>query len=84
MSSRTQFRVTNVSPVSAEVGLFIEDDDNYHYDDDDDQFHYDDDDDSYQYDYYDDDDYDDDKLTICADQFNAEVCRELSHVAFLS
>ena len=65
--------------MSAEVGLFIQDDDNYHYDDDDDDnYHHDDDDD---YDDYDDDNY---KLTICADQFNAEVCRELSHVAFLS
>ena len=62
--------------MSAEVGLFIDDVDNYHYDDDDDNYHYD---------YNDYDDYDDDnyKLTICADQFNAEVCRELSHVAFL-
>ena len=37
----------------------------------DDRCHYDDDDD---YDY---------ELTICADQFNAEVCRELSNVTLL-
>ena len=45
MSSRTQFRVTRVSPVSAEVGLFVEDYDNCHYDHDD-------------YDVYDDDEAD--------------------------
>ena len=36
--------------------------------------------------YDDDDDNDDDddyELTICADQFNAEVCRELSNVTLL-
>ena len=34
MSSRTQVRVTSVSPVSAEVELLIEDGDSYHFDDD--------------------------------------------------